>query len=444
MDRKKQLQIKLIQNNITQYQTILDNLLQQKNILELQIANDTHLDTNKITIRKNDLSSKRVQLDTKLNAIKKRLVECKQEFNKLTNELHLLPSQLKQSIENEKQIYLDECINIKLRKDELTDNHKIQLEQAHDTKLTLIDNLSQLHDNINIHNENIKIIQIQEHQTRKNILEQLHQKKQEKLLKATQIQQLEDHNNNLFINQITDLSTQIENLKQQKHNIINTYYNTTATTTATATTPANSLADQTDIHDSVVMLDDDINILQSKLDFLNMKYEKAKLKMNIRVNNLNFQQRVARHTNSFKTEFKDAKNVLSTLETSRNDIQKQIDNFETDVLEQIRNNTNNSLAELDNDSQRAEERLNIMLERIQTNYSNLSNSIKSSITNIEQELIQLQNEQQITMQSIRDNMLEMDLVNTNIDQLAKLNLEIQKYENAITQFNNDIQTLSNN
>ena len=444
MDRKKQLQIKLIQNNITQYQTILDNLLQQKNILELQIANDTHLDTNKITIRKNDLSSKRVQLDTKLNAIKKRLVECKQEFNKLTNELHLLPSQLKQSIENEKQIYLDECINIKLRKDELTDNHKIQLEQAYDTKLTLIDNLSQLHDNINIHNENIKIIQIQEHQTRKNILEQLHQKKQEKLLKATQIQQLEDHNNNLFINQITDLSTQIENLKQQKHNIINTYYNTTATTTATATTPANSLADQTDIHDSVVMLDDDINILQSKLDFLNMKYEKAKLKMNIRVNNLNFQQRVARHTNSFKTEFKDAKNVLSTLETSRNDIQKQIDNFETDVLEQIRNNTNNSLAELDNDSQRAEERLNIMLERIQTNYSNLSNSIKSSITNIEQELIQLQNEQQITMQSIRDNMLEMDLVNTNIDQLAKLNLEIQKYENAITQFNNDIQTLSNN
>ena len=436
MDRKKQLQIKLIQNNITQYQTILDNLLQQKNILELQIANDTHLDTNKITIRKNYLSNNRVHLDTKLNAIKKRLVECKQEFNKLTNELHLLPSQLKQSIENEKQIYLDECINIKLRKDELTDNHKIQLEQAHDTKLTLIDNLTQLHDNINIHSENIKIIQIQEHQTRKNILEQLHQKKQEKLLKATQIQQLEDHNNNLFINQITDLATQIENLKQQKHNIINTYYNTTA--------PANSLADQTDIHDSILMLDDDINILQSKLDFLNMKYEKAKMKMNIRVNNLNFQQRVARHTNSFKTEFKDAKNVLSTLETSRNDIQKQIDNFETDVLEQIRNNTNNSLAELDNDSQRAEERLNIMLERIQTNYSNLSNSIKSSITNIEQELIQLQNDQQITMQSIRDNMLEMDLVNTNIDQLAKLNLEIQKYENAITQFNNDIQTLSNN
>jgi hypothetical protein len=175
-----------------------------------------------------------------------------------------------------------------------------------------------------------------------------------------------------------------------------------------------------------------------------MKSEKAKMKMNARLNNVNFQQRVARHTNSFKTEFKEAKNVLSTLETSRNDIQKQIDNFEIDVLGQIRNNTNNSLAELDTDSHRAEERLNIMLERIKTNYSNFSNSINSSITNIEQELVQLQNDQQITMQSIRDNMLEMDLVNTNIDQLAKLNLEIQKYQNVINQFNNDIQTLSNN
>jgi len=435
MDRKKQLQIKLIQNNITQYQTILENLLKQKETLELQIANDTNLDTCKIIVRKNDLSSNRVQLDTKLSEIKKRIVECKQEFNKFTNELHLLPSQLNQSIENEKQIYLDECINIKLRKEELIDNHKIQLEQAQQNKYTLLDNISQLDDNINIHSENVKDIQIQEHQNRKNILAQLHQKKQEKLLKATQIQQLEEHQN-LFINQINTITTQIENLKQQKQNIINTYYN--------STTPVNSLLEQTDIYDSVVLLDDEINILQSKLNFLNMKSEKAKMKMNARLNNVNFQQRVARHTNSFKTEFKEAKNVLSMLETSRYDKQKQIDNFETDVLEQINNNTNNSLAELDNDSHRAEERLNIMLKRIKTNYSNFSNSINSSITNIEQELVQLQNDQQITMQSIKDNMLEMDLVNNNIDQLDKLNLEIQKYQNVINQFNQDIQTLSNN
>ena len=442
MDRKKQLQIKLIQNNIIQYQTVLDNLTKQKETLEIQIANDTHLDTNKITLIKNNLSSIRVQLDTKLNDIKRRIVERKQEFNKLTNELHMIPTQLNQTIENEKKIYQDECINIKLRKQELMDNHKIQLEQAHHNKHALLDNISQLHDNINIHSENVKDIQIQEHQNRKNILAQLHQKKQEKLLKATQIQQLEEYQN-VFINQITDLATQIESLQRQKQIYINTYYNTHSTPDSTIPTDnleRNNIA----LLDNMKKLDEEIIVLKDKLNFLNMKSDKVKMKMNVRLNNVNFQQRVARHTNSFKTDFKEAKNVLTTLETSRDDIQKQIDNFNTDILGQIDNNTNNSLAELDNDFNRAEDRLNIMLERIQTNYSNLENSIKSSITNLENELVKLQNDQQITMQAIRDNMLEMDLVNNNIDQLDKLNLEIQKYQNVINQFNQDIQTLSNN
>ena len=85
-----------------------------------------------------------------------------------------------------------------------------------------------------------------------------------------------------------------------------------------------------------------------------------------------------------------------------------------------------------------------MLERIQTNFANLSNTIKQKIASLEQELSQLQMEQQSVMQAIKDNMMQMDLVNINIDQLDKLNLEIQKYQNAINQFNQDILTISNN
>ena len=451
MDRKKQLQIKLIQNNIVQYQTVLDNLTKQKETLEIQIANDTHLDTNKskITLRKNHLASEKQQLDTKLNDIKKRIIECKQEYNKLTNELHLLPSQLNQTIENEKQIYLDECINIKLRKEELMDNHKTQIEQAQINKHTLLDNLSQLHENINIHSENVKDIQIQEHQTRKNILAQLHQKKQEKLLKATQKQQLEEHQN-VFINQINSLATQIDTLQKQKQTFINTYYNytdlpdTNTPDTNTIDRPVKQETDNLALLDNIKLLDEEITSLQDKLNFLNIKSDKAKIRMNARINNANYQQRVARHTNSFKTEFKEAKNVLSTLETSRNHIQKQLDNFETDVLGHIENTTNNSLAELDNDFNRAEERKNIMLERIQTNFTNLSNTINQNIACLEKELVKLQTEQQSIIQFIKDNMIEMELVNRNIDQLDKLNLEIQKYQNAINQFNQYILTISNN
>ena len=115
------------------------------------------------------------------------------------------------NISNEDTIIKEELSRIEEQKDNIIKQHQINLELAYIEKQNIYNDIELLQNELDLQNDKILQIQIISHSNRKQTIDDIHNKKQDKISNK---QHINNHKNNedIFINQIIDLENTNKNI----------------------------------------------------------------------------------------------------------------------------------------------------------------------------------------------------------------------------------------
>jgi chromosome segregation ATPase len=497
MDKKKQFQLQNLKSKLNNYEKSLNELIKQRNNIVLNATSDTTPDTTLDTTLNTTLDnfqSKKNDIETQIIQTKTNISSGKYELVNLINKLKLLPEQLQNNISDEINIYNEEQCNLD---NTITDTIQIHLQNIENSKTdknTLGDEICNLENQIKEQHSVISDIQTNAHHSRKNILQELHNKKQQKISLQEQINTIQS-NNNIYQNTIDDLNTINTFLIQTKRDLINYFYDVNNAQSYVCcnsealqniinsigsfellksyniTINTGDMLDSLDSPDSpdrpdrpdspdrpdrpdnlserqnylrnfVNNFDEIVNSNTSRIQSITHKSDKAKIKTDIHIENIRKDQdqcafsRNKTKTLSYKDSYKMEKNKKTELQNRYNDLQNLYNNYESLVINKLQDAHNSSLLELNNHKSRAEDRLNIMKDRLQNNYQQNKSNLEEQIKTITGNLLVNSN----FVSDLHKQLLE---VNANLSTLDKNKNELQQIEKKIKDITQVIKKLKN-
>ena len=469
MDKKKQFQIQNNKYKLNIYEVSLNELYIRRNI----ILNDIRLTSNTSI-----LSSNTKDITEQINKSKQNILNCKYEIVNLTNKLKLLPEQLKVNITQETNINNDELSNLdNIILDAIQSNIQ-KLKDSQNDKYELYNKIHILENQITQHNNIITNLQSNSHDSRKNILNTLHNKKQQKVLLQQQINTIQiNSNSNIYENTLSELSNTNAFLINAKKDLIDYYYsnylNESQSSTSQDQQTVNSLVTKAtcykmqSILDSINLLEKDsidsigplevssitnINDLLEKIDkliltytarieFISQKLDKARTKSNAHIDNItnvytnsininnidNIDNKNSKIQNSsYKDLYKIAKQTKIDLVTKYNELLYLYNNYDSLVINTINNDYNNNILELNNHKTRSIERLNIMTSRINNDYQKNKQSLEEEIQSIQDKLSDHNN----IFANLNKTLIN---VNTNLSTLEQNTKELNTIDSKINE-----------
>jgi len=217
-NKKKQIQISNAKSKLDSYKETLINLQKTKESIKQNIIN-SNTDNSKLQ----ELEEDHNNLESILKSLKIILTNNTNQITVLTQDLKNLPGNRNQSLMVEDIILSDELERIEIQRKEAQDLYDSSIIEAKLNKLKLIEDIDLISNSLQEQNSILTDLQIEAHSSRKNTLEQLHQKKVDKI-------NMHKHLNNFksqetFINnQIDTLKLSINNLNEFKHIIIDFEY----------------------------------------------------------------------------------------------------------------------------------------------------------------------------------------------------------------------------
>lgn len=484
MDKKKQFQLQNLKSKLNNYEKSLNELIKQRANILLNATPDTTLDTtlDNFQSKKNDIETQIIQTKTNISSGKYELVN-------LINKLKLLPEQLQNNIADEINIYKEELSNLDNTITDTIQTHLQNIEDSKTDKNILGDEISNLENQINEQHTVISDIQTNAHHSRKNILQELHHKKQQKISLQEQINTIQS-NNNIYQNTIDDLNTINTFLIQTKRDLINYFYDVNSNNTNNNTnnnaqsdvccnseelqniinsigsfellksynitintidmldmldnlySPDNLSDRQNYLRNFVNNFDEIINNNTARIQSITHKSDKAKIKTDIHIENIRKDQdqstfsRNKTKTLSYKDSYKMEKNKKTELQNRYNDLQNLYNNYESLVINKLLEAHNASLLELNNHKLRAEERLNIMKDRLQNNYQQNKSNLEEQIKTTQGNLLLHNNK-------FTDLHKQLQEVNTNLSSLDKNKMTLQILEGKIKDITQVIEKLKN-
>lgn len=486
MDKKKQFQLQNLKSKLNNYERALNELIKQRANILLNATPDTTLDTTLNTTLDN-FQSKKNDIETQIIQTKTNISSGKYELVNLINKLKLLPEQLQNNIADEINIYKEELSNLDNTITDTIQTHLQNIEDSKTNKNILGDEISNLENQINEQHTVISDIQTNAHHSRKNILQELHNKKQQKISLQEQINTIQS-NNNIYQNTIDDLNTINTFLIQTKRDLINYFYdvNSNANNNAQSDVCCNSeklqniinsigsfellksynitintidmldMLDSPDSPDSPRNLSDRQNYLRNfvnnfdkivnsnttRIQSITHKSDKAKIKTDIHIENIRKDQdqsafsRNKTKTLSYKDSYKMEKNKKTELQNRYNDLQNLYNNYESLVINKLLEAHNASLLELNNHKSRAKERLNIMKDRLQNNYQQNKSNLEEQIKTTQGNLLLHNNK-------FTDLHKQLQEVNANLSTLDKNKMTLQILEGKIKDITQVIEKLKN-
>ena len=481
MDKKKQFQIQNLKAKQATYETSLNELLQQRqqildNIKNLDILDTlqtpsllSNTDNNSlnvnVNVNVNELLESKTLIEKQITTIKNLLSANKYDIVNTTNKIKQLPEILKANIKTEVNIYNEEITNIENLILEAELNNIQKQTDANSDKADLLNDIISIKTLIVEQNNIITDLQFNAHNSRKNTLEDLHNKKQEKILMQQQIDNI-NTNSKIYqehLDKLTNANTILELLKV---NIINNYYTTTDTTTTDTPNSNNANNTTESILDIIRMLIDyDIQIdldnqdnltnpeftnhLVKQIDStiennnarmvsINNKSERVQIKNNIHIENIknNFNNVSRNKIISFKDLYKIEKQKRSDLQSKCNEMEHLYNNYNTLVINKITDEYNAHILELNNHKKRAVERINIMKAR-------LNNEYEQTKTNLETQIIQIQTELSNNTKNFNDLNIQLKEIQNKLANLDKSNMEIHNLDNKINQITTTINKIKN-
>jgi hypothetical protein len=451
MDKKTQFQIQTSQGKLIKYKETLETLQESRDIL---IKNSTQSNSdNSIII---ELKQKYSNLESKQQLLKKDINANVNNISNANNNLLVLDKLKDNKLNEEDTILLDEINRIEENKIEVLNKHKLLLDSSYNDKIELINNIELIKNELEIQNNIIAQLQIESHSSRQQILNDLHDKKQNKINLQEHIDNFEINNNN-FTLQIQELENQNTQLIEFKKLLIDFEYNidsntNTNTNTNNIITLSNyytifndlDLDKTIPINDKIFQIDKLIKNNKSKIDFINKKYNKStqsnsiKLKMILETYNKINRIKIIGSKEILKIEKEKKHNLEIILE----DMKNKYNIFETDIINNIYINLENKNNEIKSDKIRSDERLIIMKKRIIEDYENEKDRLNNIIITSKINLDNIQNDFNNLTIDINNTKDLIEKENSIENELNKIDSEILNYKNIIKQIENDIEKLS--
>jgi chromosome segregation ATPase len=457
MDKKKLYQIETLKTKLKTYNDSLNNILNQKKILEEQLTT-INPDRNKII----ELQKQKQYLETKLQQLKKTISTINSNINKTNIDIKALSGICDNKLQNEITILKTELERIENKKQDELQTYYNNLENAKENKEYLLLEIQDIQTAINQQNAIISDLQMTAHSSRKSTLEELHQKKANKVEINKQCQQLQLNINN-FQEQIESLSRSIKKLQEFKILIVNINYNTG--NIKNSSDNDNSDNDNSDdnekyvasvylefdidvklsINEKLKLIDKKIDELEKRLQIIQKKANKHKLSTEIRINQIveNYNKTNNRTPRiSYKDQYKNEKEKRTQYINILTELQNKYNNWETNIIGTIDNNYKNICNELIYDESRAHQRLEIMKSRFEEEYISRLNDLQNIIINLTEEM----KSNSLEFNNINDKIKEIQINIEKEDNIGNsiynLDIEINKFNNMISQTNSNIIQLS--
>ena len=456
-NKKKQIQISNAKSKLDSYKETLINLQKTRESIKQSIINSN---TNNSKLQ--ELEEDHTNLESILKSLKIILTNNTNQITVLSQDLKNLPGNRNQSLMVEDIILSDELERIEIHKKEAQDLYDFNIIEAKLNKLKLIEDIDLISNSLQEQNSIITDLQIEAHSSRKNTLEQLHQKKVDKINMHKQLNNYKSQET--FINnQIDALKLSINNLNDFKHIIIDFEYasnQVSSDTEPSATEPSTTMS--IDINkmntfytefnlDKSLSLNEKINNIEkqikdykARLDYTIKKLDKNKQSIDSRittiVDNYNLTNRVK--VIAYKDQFKIEKEKRTTLETILADLKYKYDTYETLVMGNIDSNLSKTLSDLNNDIVNANNRLNITRQRIAEEFTSETKRLNDTmlelnIKNIEYKAsFDMRNSEFLKIKQMIQNEKQFS------NELNKTDEKIKHYEDIIKQTEDDIRHMT--
>jgi hypothetical protein len=434
--------------------------------------------------RLRELLEEKQLLENQSLEIKSNIAKCRSNHANTTNLIKLLPSKLAVGQQQEKDIYQEEIQNIQNKINEAEELHLAYLIQLEDEKNYLANDINEYQNRIISSNANITSIQEGAHGFRKNTIQQLQQRKQQKV----EMQNMLDAHYQqcaIYTNTKNNIQDEINNLTTIKSNAINIFYSSdtsnlqsildnlnlqlpNTTTTLTTTEILNAI---------VAFIDNKVSINNAILANLSNKSQKLEKRLAI-INNSNHNPNTNPNTNpnsnsntntsnnqtnnnsstnigvvgipkvranhpSYKQEFKTAKLERDELQKTLDALIIKYSNWDIEMVNTARINYQNLLDELEHDKQRAAERLEVMTTRLGVESENEMVNLKGKLKVIETNLVDASNKLQNNKKALNKVEQDIQVENAAQTEVNKLNGQIATLEDIIKKIQLDIDSLSN-
>ena len=456
-NKKKQIQISNAKSKLDSYKETLINLQKTRESIKQSIINSN---TNNSKLQ--ELEEDHTNLESILKSLKIILTNNTNQITVLSQDLKNLPGNRNQSLMVEDIILSDELERIEIHKKEAQDLYDFNIIEAKLNKLKLIEDIDLISNSLQEQNSIITDLQIEAHSSRKNTLEQLHQKKVDKINMHKQLNNFKSQET--FINnQIDSLKLSINNLNDFKHIIIDFEYasnQVSSDTEPSATEPSTTMS--IDINkmntfytefnlDKSLSLNEKINNIEkqikdykARLDYTIKKLDKNKQSIDSRittiVDNYNLTNRVK--VIAYKDQFKIEKEKRTTLETILADLKYKYDTYETLVMGNIDSNLSKTLSDLNNDIVNAKNRLNITRQRIAEEFTSETKRLNDTILELNIKNIEykasfdMRNSEFLKIKQMIQNEKQFS------NELNKTDEKIKHYEDIIKQTEDDIRHMT--
>ena len=457
MDKKKLYQKELLKSKIQENNNAISKLQIEYdelnsisknhiNVISSATSSSTSSATSSITSINtlNILIEKKLYLENKLKNLKKIINELSYNISKLEDEYINSTYNIKDKLIHEETIYNDELERIKTDKIEAEINNIQNINDAILNKEDLLKEINLIKSNLQMQNDIIVNLQIKYHSSRKNILNNLKEKKQQKINLNNNINDLYVSKNS-FIEKLNNLNTDIENLIDFKRILIDAEYNIEHN--------AHQLNDYYEkytinttilLNDKISLIENIINNCKNQIILLQKQQNRsdisqtATIKENINKYHKNKNNKVITYKEIFTIE----KLKTTEIETLLEDKLNLYNNYELIVIDKINNNYKDNIKELELDTKKALERFEITKTRINLDFDNYKIMVKNKIENSKVELQNLYAE--ITKTNNDNNLLTITIEKeTKIDtEITILENKIKNHKNIIIQSEKDLLSLS--
>ena len=448
IDKKKQFQIQTVQSKLDNYKQTLQTLLDshKKLTTDLALSNPNYAaNLNNL----NNLINNKLVLENNLKDLKSNITKIKNDTKKLTYFINDLPAILDNKNKCEETTLQQELERIELQKIENKQNYEASISQAHLDKLKLIEDISIIQNAIQQQNDIISQIQLNSHSSRKDTLEQLHNKKKDKINISNQ-QELNNQQDAFFNTQINEMQNNINNLESFKIKIVNDIYNTSIDSTTIDTIHLINYYNKFDIdkelpvNDKISIIDNKILSYKNRIDLLSKKLVRTKTSNDARLNNIidtyNKTHRIK--TITYKDTFKIEKDKKIQLQQVLDTLNNQYDNFENNIIANIKLDLTNANNESIFDINRANERLVVMKYRNNLDFEMNKNRITDEINILNIKIKEMTINNNNINEELQNIKKTIEMENAIGLDIAKLDEEINKYKSMITQNETNIMLLS--
>lgn len=451
MDKRIQFQIQNLKSKLITYQSKLD-------ILETQSASLSNLQLNENGNSNPDssiLEDRKIFLIQENNNIRSQIHNLKHNLALLNNQLSNYPNELTQQLQDETAIYEEEMENIKSLIQENETKYLADLNIAALDKQTLEEQIAHLKTEVANQQQKIQDIQIGEHQTRKDILAALHQKKRDKIAIQQQISQINYNTNTFYQEHLNSISQNITTLQNLKSHIINQFYSREPIQPFPEF-PGINLELLTPeyitihgINPIIENIDTILTNLEAQNNMITIKAEKARINGAIQLAAINQNITTTNPTSRNKDRLKGGYKGIYKMEKMR---KMEMDSNLEQLIHIYSNYTELIISEIEKNyiSQNeyfktclanATQRLEIMTTRINNNHIINTNNTNQDITDTAAKIESLSGKYMANTREITQIDNTLAEYNKNRMILEDINKEIEKVKTIIKQTNGDIAEL---